>query len=501
MKLNKTGMELTIQGRMVARPTLKNQNTESGTNLDRKFVFENKTFSTPNYDKSFLAVHNLQNLKTTPSFTGYYGDPQPLKKLFWICTNRNDVYEDERSKEAIYSSGYQKWVNINPAELLKRTPEQAVQSACTITKRELGYPEIPDNIGTPNWGDKWGRKANYIEINPRTVGKYEHGRLSDGLLSTMKLLAAIPPSGKDFPNCIVLSQLYPSMSNDGYASDGSLYCANLHVGISKNLTSDGLEGKMGADEQVKAFNDYAHMLGFKTCFRMPLSAGQLSVQGREFDWYKDERAYIDACVWGIELGFDGIYFDSGKHVIDYDGYMGVGALPNPQQMAYITNQIRVETGRCDLSFIGEKANDDGRFKEIGLSAGTDWGKADNIESVKHEAWKQRGNADYAAGPEVSNDNDCGGINFETRLNRINSCLWGATDKNDKLPTYMQIHDIFPLSPFINTHEAMLNAKQMNGSDAWTECERHWDGIFNQSEAARNYTQNVYHEFENYIRNS
>ncbi len=433
-------------------------------------------------------------------FTGYYGDIQPLKKLFWICTNRNDVYEDNWTKERIYDTGFYKWVNATPTELLFRTPEQAIQSTCTITKPALHYPEIPSYIPSPDYGDKWGRFANYIEINPRIVAKYSDDNVTEGLLGIMKLLPAIPPSSGKCANCIVLSQLYPSLYGDGKLYGDSLYCTNLHSGISNNLTSEGLYGKMGADEQVKAFNDLAHLLGFKTGFRMPLSAGQLRVQGREFNWGEHERAFIDACVWGIELGFDSIYFDSGKHILDLEGYAGIGDLPNHKQFAYMMNQIRLQTGRTDIAFIGEKCNDNYNYKELGLTAGTDWGKADNIYSVKHESIKQAYNREYAAGPEVSNDNDYGDISFDNRLNRINSCLWGYENQEDKLPSFMQLHDIFPLSPYTNTHEIMMQAKKMNGSDAWTDCERHWAGIFDTSEEAKQYTQNVYHAFENAIRN-
>lgn len=441
---------------------------------------------------------NLLISKSKLSFNGYYGDQQPLKKLFWISTGRNDVYEDNWTNEHLYCAGDKKWVNASPTELLTRTPEQVIQSVCTLTKPAMQYPGIPPYIPSPNYGDKWGRFANYIEINPRLTAKYEGDSISEGLLGVMKLLPAIPPSGGKCANCIVLSQLYPSMSTDGSVYDGSLYCTNLHEGISKTLTSPGLYGKMGADEQVKAFNDMAHLLGFKTGIRMPLSAGQLRVHGGEFNWYDHEKAYIDACVWAIELGFDSIYFDSGKHVIDKDGYYGVGELPNPEQMGYILNEIRSKTGRGDLSFVAEKANDNYRFKEIGLTAGTDWSKADDISSVKYESRKQAYNREYAAGPEVSNDNDCGDINFETRLNRLNSCLWGFDSPYDKLPAFLQIHDIFPLSPYINTHEIMMHPKKMSGSDAWTDCERHWAGVFNTSDAARNYTNEVYHIFENAI---
>lgn len=73
---------------------------------------------------------------------------------------------------------------------------------------------------------------------------------------------------------------------------------------------------MGDDEQVKAFNDMAHLLGFKTGFRMPLSAGQLRVQGRNFSWDEHEKAFIDACVWGIELGLIPYILTAGKHIFD-----------------------------------------------------------------------------------------------------------------------------------------------------------------------------------------
>lgn len=433
------------------------------------------------------------------SFKGYYGDPQPLKKLFWIATNRNDIYEDNWTKEHIYQVGRKKWVNAHPAELLKRTPEQVIQSLCTITKPDMQYPGIPPYIPSPDFGDKWGRRANYIEINPRVIAKYDGYRATEGLLNTMKLLPAIPTSPDSFANCIVLSQLYPTLGGDGYKDAQSLYCADLHRGISQTLTCDGLVGKMGADEQVKAFNDMAHLLGFKTAFRMPLSDGQLRVHGNQFKWNEHEKAYIDACCWGIDLGFDAIYFDSAKHITNRDGYCGVGNLPNKEQMAYILYEIRSKTGRHDIAFVGEKCYNDQIYKEMGFTAGTDWGVADDFYSVRWESELQRNSDEYAAGPEVSNDNDNGGASFETRLNRLNSCLYGYHNIGEKLPSYMQMHDIFPLSPYTNTHDLMLAPKQMSGSNAWTECERHYDGVFNTSPEANNYRNRVYHIFENVIR--
>ena len=433
------------------------------------------------------------------SFSGYYGDSQPLKKMFWHLCGRNEVYEDNYTNQHLYIVNNYKWVNANPTELLKRSPEQAIQSTLTIAKPSMQYPGIPSYIPSPNYGDKWGRYANYIEINPRLIAKYDKEEVSEGLLNTLKLLPAIPPTAGKGANCIILSQLYPTLGDDGKIYDSSLYCVNLHNGISKNLLSPGLYNKMGADEQVKAFNDCAHLLGFKTGIRMPLSAGQMRVKNLDFNWNLHEKAFIDACIWAIELGFDAIYFDSCKHIIDKNGYCGVGALPNEKQFAYILYTIRNQTGRNDLSFIGEKCDDSYIYKQMGLTAGTDWGKADNIHHVKHEANKQMYNFEYAAGPEVSNDNDYGEISLTQRINRINSCLWGLDINGAKLPTYMQLNDIFPFSNRTTTHDSMMYCKKLSGSEAWTDCERHWDGIFSDSPIANEYTQNVYHIFESAIR--
>lgn len=434
----------------------------------------------------------LKNEHDTVSFSGYYGDSQPVKKLYWLVSGKNNIDYDYWAQDHMWQAGAKRWLYANPNDLLKRTPTETINTIMTLTNQS----EIPANVVSPQIrGDKWGRYANYIEINPRAIALYENGRVSDGLMQTLKLMTAIPPSSNYAPNCIVLSQLYPSVWGDGSVFDSSLYQANLHCGISKNLTSRGLDYKMGDDEQVRAFNELSHLMGFKTAFRMPISSGQLKVQGEDFSWYKHEKAFIDACVWGIELGFDAIYFDSAKHIIDGNGYCGIGNVPNKVQMAYILYQIREKTGRCDLAFIGEKCYPRSDYKEIGLTAGTHWGRPDDISSVKWESNNQSYSYDYAAGPEVSNDNDYGEKSFENRLNRINSCLFGYDYREKRIPSYMQMNDIFPLSSYTNTHELMMYPKQMNKDGAWTECERHWDGIFRTDDAARWYTTEVYRKFE------
>lgn len=475
------------------------QNPCAGRNVEKSD--KKNSFAQFENNQAMLNKLFLSNLnKNKISFKGYGGDPNPAKKLFWLLTNRDAVYEDEWTKQHLYQAGWRKWVNASPSELVKRTPEQAIQSICTLAKPDHHYPYIKNDIPSPNYGDKWGRHANYIEINPRIVAKYDYGYPTEGLFGVIKLLPAIPPSPGSFANCLVLSQLYPTKGDN---KDG-LYTTDLHRPdtISDVLLSSGLKHKMGADEQVKAFNDLAHMMGFKTGFRMPMLSGSLNLHNEGFDWNNPghRKAYVDACVWGLELGFDAIYFDSGKHTVDKNCMTpNLGNPPEPWQTAEMFYHIRNNSHKPDAAFIGEKCYDNPQYKDIGFTAGTDWGRADDFESVRWESRKQSGWDSYAAGPEVSNDNDRGELFFEQRLNRLNSCLFGYDSIDKKLPTYMQLHDIFPLSPFTNTKDQMDNAHQMSGSDAWTECERHWDGIFNTSGAAEEYRNNVYHIFENAIR--
>lgn len=475
--------------------------------LQTNFTSKSKSIDDKNScQKTETTKYNTKGLKTLATyniaginFKGYYGDQQPAKKLFWILTGRNQIYRDNETDNNTYYTGTnKKWVTTNPEDLLKRTPEQAIQSICTLNN----HLDIPGYVLSPNYGPKWGRRANYIEINPRTIAQTYCDTKEEGLLNTLKLLPAIPPSSKSIANCIVLSELYPPMyrDNDGKTGHSSLYTVDLHSGISKTLLSKNLSRgnqRMGDDEQVKAFNDLAHIRGLKTGIRMPLSEGQMTVQGREFNWDKDEKAFIDACCWAVDLGFDSIFFDSAKHVGDYDmgNYCGHGRVPNYGQMQWITSQIREKTGRNDISLVGEKCNDDTRFNDLGLTAGNDWGRADDFNSVMHEFKKQRWNDEYAAGPIISDDNDCGELNFETRLNRIKNAFNAYEDISYRLPTYMQMADIFPLSPYTNTHEQMMKSENRSG---YGDIESSYNNIFNTSQAAFDYRMNVYKEFANSI---
>ena len=466
-----------------------NNSIQQNTKYPKSDISHNLAYETKSLD--CLSIYNKSNI----SFKGYYGDKQPAKKLFWIVSGRNKIYRDEETeKNAWRINGQKKWSTMLPSDLLIRTPEQAIQSICTLNNTY----HIPSYILSPNYGDNWGRRANYIEFNPRLLAKANGNMKSEGLLNMIKLLPAIPPSSKNIPNCVVLSQLYPTYGsyNDGYIGNQSLYTADLHSGISKNLTSRNLtrdNQRMGDDELVKAFNDLAHFRGLKTGFRIPISEGQLTVQGRSFNWDSETEAFIDACCWAVDLGFDAIFIDSAKHVGGYDMqyYCGVGAIPDYKKMQYINHQIRHRTGRNDIAIIAEKANDDSRFENLGFSAGNDWGLADNVNNLWHEYHKQEWNNNYAAGPVISDDNDTGKMSYNQRLQRIKNALHVFNNPSRKLPVYMQMHDLFPLNEFANTHDTMLNSRNRS---AYGDVPSNYRNIFAQNPTAYKHINNVYKEF-------
>ena len=160
-----------------------------------------------------------------------------------------------------------------------------------------------------------------------------------------------------------------------------------------------------------------------------------------------------------------------------------------------TSQIREKTGRNDIALIGEKCTNDTRFNSMGLTAGNDWGKADSYQSVMHEYKQQRWNDEYAAGPVISDDNDDGSLSFEQRRHRLGNALNAYQDVGYKLPVYMQMHDLFPLNPYTNTHNEMMNSYNRT---TYGDHASNYNNTFNTSQAAREHRMGMYHEFLNVI---
>ena len=229
---------------------------------------------------------------------------------------------------------------------MTRTLKRAVDSISTLSESGNFFREIPDNIVTPNYGDNWGRFANYIEINNRAIARMQNNRCSDGIISSIKLLPAIPPSAKSWANCIILSQIFPNIYGDGFNKasweENSIYGLKLNAGYSENIISRNL--KVSPETLFKAFNDLAHFRGIKTGFRIVISEDQLKIarpykEDENFRWHnkEHEEIFITECVKLVNLGFEAIFFDSAKHIGGYDcaNYTGVGALPEYPQMQYI----------------------------------------------------------------------------------------------------------------------------------------------------------------------
>lgn len=368
-------------------------------------------------------------------------------------------------------SGMRKWTaGIVPSELLTRSLNEAVSSLVTLSQDGIFYDTFPDNIQTPDYGDNWGVSANYIEINNRAIAQMHGNETKNGIISAVKMLPAIPPSAKSWAQCVILSQIFPNIYGDGYnksaEEENSIYGIKLNAGYSRNIINFDIADKIAPIEQFRAFNDAAHFHGLKTGFRTVISADQIKVMQPDgsditFSWDNPEHfeLFINSHIELINCGFEAVFIDSAKHIGGYDmgNYTGVGALPSYEQMQYIIHEIRSRTGNTHLSFAGEKSTGDfERYEKLGLSTGTGFIDPDNYDAVKYKSMKYKYSKNYSPGVEVSNDNDTGGRTYEERLRRINGSLFGYEFPSDKLASFMQMEDLFPLRYDTNTHHLMMS---------------------------------------------
>ena len=397
-----------------------------------------------------------------------------VNKLLKAIGDTIELKKDDFSEYIAFcgvGNAYKKrWLaNIVPADLLKLPLKKSIEIIVTLSESENFYKHFPDKIETPNYGDNWGRLANYIEINNRAIATMDNGCTCNGILSCIKLLPAIPPSAKSFVNCIILSQIWQNIFGDAYQKgvfeENSLYGIRLNTNYSNNIIDYSIVEKISPEEQLKAFIDLAHFRGIKVGFRHVISADQIKIgkpyqDDEVFSWNNSEHVeiYINECVKLMNLGFECMFIDSAKHIGGYDmeNYTGVGALPNYHQMQYILHEIRTRSGKTDISFVGEKSSNDFiRYENLGLNAGTDYITGDDFSAVRNLSEKLKYNRVYAPGVEVTNDNYEGGLSYEQKLNRINSALFGYYHASDKLPSFMQMDDLFPLRHDTTTHKLMM----------------------------------------------
>ncbi len=424
-----------------------------------------------------------------------------LKALGHNTKFKPDRWSETKMFRALGNGSRKKWLgNILPVEILSRSVKDAVASILTLSEGEIFYDKFPDNIMTPNYGDKWGRLANYIEINNRAIAEMHNDRCSNGILSMIKILPAIPPSANSWANCIIISQIFPNIYGDGYNKapweENSIYGLKLNAGYSENIIDFSIADKISPEEQIQAFNNLANFRGLKTGFRMVISADQMKVahpyeEDVTFNWCNPEHQeiYINECVKLMNLGFESMFIDSAKHIGGFDcgNYTGVGDLPEYQQMQYILYEIRKRSGKNNISFVGEKSSDDfERYRLMGLTAGTDFITGDDFYAVRSLSEKCKYMRDYAPGVQVENDNYEGGLSYEQLLNRINTALFGFYQASDKLPSFMQTHDLFPLRYDTNTHHIMMTNPSYS-TDRTPE--NHWANLFTKDDG-RNYNLRV-----------
>lgn len=424
-----------------------------------------------------------------------------INKLLTALKEDTILSPDKWTIKHEFVSGMRKWIaNILPSELLKRSIKQTVESLVTLNQEGIFYNSFPDNIETPDYGDNWGVTANYIEINNRAIAEMHKNICKNGIFSAVKLLPAIPPSAKSWANCIILSQIFPNIYGDGYnksaEEENSIYGIKLNGGYSKNIINYDISNEITPTEQFKAFNILANFHGLKTGFRTVISADQIKVvlnDGSDtgFDWNNSEHfnLFLNSHIELVNMGFEAIFIDSAKHIGGYDmeNYTGVGALPTYEQMQYIIHEIRSRTGNTHLSFVGEKSSGDFiRYENLGLSTGTGFIDPNDFHTVKNKAIEHKYSKNYSPGVEVSNDNDLGGRSYEERLQRINNSIFAYEYPSDKLASFMQMEDLFPLRYDTSTHHLMMSnpSYSTDGSP-----ESHWENLFTKDDG-REYNKKV-----------
>ena len=97
-----------------------------------------------------------------------------------------------------------------------------------------------------------------------------------------------------------------------------------------------------------------------------------------------------------------------------------------------------------------------RYENLGLSTGTGFIEPDDFHTVRDTAVNYKYSKNYSPGIEVSNDNDTGGRSYEERLRMINNSIFAYEFPSDKLASFMQMEDIFPLRYDTNTHHLMMS---------------------------------------------
>ena len=411
-----------------------------------------------------------------------------LKALGEDTSLERDAFSKYIAFHGLGDTYSKRWLaNIVPADVLRLSLKEAVNIIATLSESGYFYNKFPDYIYPPDYGHNWGRLANYIEINNRAIAYMDNGCTCRGIESAIKLLPAIPPSAKSWANCIILSQIWQNIFGDAYEKgpfeENSIYGIRLNTAYSDNIINYSIIDKITPEEQLRAFNDLAHFRGIKTGFRHVISADQIKIATPEgdvtFRWDNPEHQeiYINECVKLMTLGFECMFIDSAKHIGGYDmqNYTGVGALPGYEQMQYILYEIRRRSGNPAISFVGEKSSDDfERYRLMGLNAGTDYITGDDFYAVRELSERLKYNRIYAPGVEVSNDNNEGGMSYEQRLNRINTSLFGFYLGSDKLPSFMQMNDLFPLRYDTNTHHIMMtNPSYSTDGTALS----HWENLF------------------------
>jgi len=259
------------------------------------------------------------------------------------------------------------------------------------------------------FGENWGRYATYLELCAPFWESW-HGLIRG--------LPYLPPSRPGAPVVLLIRGALRPIHRSTYTV--SLRSDYHDTGFNEALMHpDPSRGYFGDESTlIKAFIHLAEARGYKVGFTIVTSNEQLLLDGKPFDWTSDHHYHVllGKLLHAISLGFRAIHWDSIKHMGGFDnwghyhvfdgGNYGGRGVPIPyEKFATLTQDLRRMSGHNDLSFVGEYAGADDRYRAAGLTAGID---ADALlrspeEIHRHAAW-QAESGTYRTGFFSSNDN-------------------------------------------------------------------------------------------------
>ena len=107
------------------------------------------------------------------------------KLLCALGENNTFEYDEETVNKAfrgINRAYEKKWLGeIVPYEVLSDSVKASINKTVSLSEGGIFHKTFPKDMHSPNYGNLWGRLANYIEINNRYMAEMDGNRTKNGI--------------------------------------------------------------------------------------------------------------------------------------------------------------------------------------------------------------------------------------------------------------------------------------------------------------------------------